>query len=74
MSEVNRRLAGREVCGVDLLDGTLDLNLRMSSGLVFQVIPDSSGYESWHVHCAANEFIATGDGRLDKLPRPKKGG
>src|SRR5271157_1076284 len=42
-TEVNRRLAGAAVEAVELRKGILDLELRFSTGHVFQIIPDSSG-------------------------------
>ena len=58
--EVNRRLAGTSVEAVELRKGILDLELRFSSGHVFQIIPDSSGYEAWTLSTGNRQFIAVG--------------
>jgi hypothetical protein len=63
-AEVTRRLAGTLVEAVELRDGTLDLDIRFSSGHVLQVIPDSSGYEAWNLSGHNSQFIAVGGGNL----------
>ncbi len=62
--EVGRRLAGALIKTVELRDGTLDLEIRFESGHALQCIPDSSGYEAWHLSDGATEFIAVGGGDL----------
>ncbi len=62
--EVNRRLENVSVEAVELRQGTLDLELRFSTGHVLQVIPDSSGYESWDLSDGRRQFIAVGGGEL----------
>lgn len=63
-AEVTRRIVGALVEAIELRDGTLDLDIRFSSGHILQVIPDSSGYEVWHLSDGAREFIAVGGGNL----------
>jgi hypothetical protein len=63
-AEVNRRIAGAAVEGVELRQGLLDLELRFSTGHALQVIPDSSGYEAWQVSSGNRQFIAVGGGEL----------
>lgn len=63
-SELNGRLTGTRIESVRLHAGTLDFELRFGSRHVLQLIPDSSGYESWNV-CAGNtQYIAVGGGEL----------
>ena len=62
--EVNRHLANASVETVELRSGTLDLELRFNSGYVFQIIPDSSGYEAWNLSRGNSQFIAVGGGEL----------
>jgi hypothetical protein len=63
-TQVDRRLAGALVKAVDLRKGILDLELRFSTGHVFQIIPDSSGYEAWILSSGSKQFIAVGGGSL----------
>ncbi len=63
-AEVNRRLAGATVEAVELRTGTLDLELRLSTGHTLQIIPDSSGYEAWSLSSGNRQFIAVGGGTL----------
>jgi len=62
--EVSRRLGRTLVEAVELREGTLDLDLRFTTGHVFQVIPDSSGYEAWTLSNESSQFIAVGGGEL----------
>lgn len=63
-SELNRRIANAAVHSISLRDNTLDLEIRFDTGHVLQVIPDSSGYESWIAHNHTRQFIAIGGGEL----------
>ena len=63
-AEVARRVVGAIVEAVDLRNGTLDIEIRFDSGHALQLIPDSSGYEAWHLSDGAREFIAVGGGDL----------
>ena len=63
-AEVNRRLANARVEAVVLREHTLDLELRFDTGHALQIIPDSSGYESWIAHDGGKQFIAVGGGEL----------
>ena len=62
--EINRRLALASIAAVELREGLLDLDLHFSSGHILQIIPDSSGYESWELSSGARQFIAVGGGDL----------
>ena len=66
-AEVNVRLTGACVEGVELRQGLLDLELRFSTGHSLQVIPTSSGYEAWNVSCGGRQFIAVGGGELASI-------
>jgi len=70
-AEVNRRISGALVESVDLRDGTLDVALHLNTGHRFEIIPDSSGYESWQVDLNDTSLIAVGGGDLAKF---RKGG
>ncbi len=59
-AEINRLLANTVVDSVEVREGTLDLAIRFSSGHVFEIIVDSSGYEAWHLCGDGREFIACG--------------
>ncbi len=63
-AEVNRCLAGATVEAVDLRRGTLDLDLRFTTGHVLQIIPDSLGYEAWILYDGSRQVIAVGGGEL----------
>jgi hypothetical protein len=63
-AEANRRLTGATVEAIELRSGLLDLELRFSTGHSLQILPDSSGYEAWHVCCGNRQFIAVGGGEL----------
>jgi hypothetical protein len=62
--EINSRLANSFVEKVELRAGILDLEISFSTGHVLQVIPDSSGYESWDLAFGDKLFIAVGGGEL----------
>lgn len=63
-AELNRRIANAKVDVVTLRDNTLDLELLFDTGHVLQIIPDSSGYESWTADERSTQFIAIGGGEL----------
>ncbi len=63
-AELSRRIANAMVETVVLRDNTLDLELRFDTGHILQIIPDSSGYESWIAYDHDKEFIAVGGGEL----------
>ena len=67
--ELNQRLAGVICTSVVLRDGTLDLEIHFDTGHVLQIIPDSSGYESWNARNPPHEFIAVGGGNLAVIGR-----
>jgi hypothetical protein len=71
-AEVNRLLAGTVVESIELREGTLDLAIRFSSGHVFEIIVDSSGYEAWHLCGDGREFIACGGGNLAIFNTPTR--
>jgi hypothetical protein len=62
--DVNHRLAQAPVEAVDLRDGLLDLDLRFSTGHIFQVIANSAGYEAWNLLRPTKQYIAVGGGEL----------
>jgi hypothetical protein len=63
-AEVTSRIVGALIEAVELRDGTLDLEIRLSSGHALQIIPDSSGYEAWNLSGHNSQFIAVGGGNL----------
>ena len=71
-AEINRLLANTVVDSVEVREGTLDLAIRFSSGHVFEIIVDSSGYEAWHLCGDGREFIACG-GNLAIFDTPTPG-
>lgn len=64
--EASSRIADTQVSRVELVVGTLDLNLYFSNGDKLQVIPDSSGYEAWSLRGPLVSLIAVGGGTLHK--------
>jgi hypothetical protein len=62
--EVNHRLMGAVVNGVQLRPKLLDCEIQFSTGHIFQIIPNSSGYEAWEVCHGKRRFIAIGGGEL----------
>jgi hypothetical protein len=63
-AEINSRLASTAITGIKLWEGTLDLTIRFETNHAVQIIPDSGGYESWHVCGNSREYIAQGGGNL----------
>jgi hypothetical protein len=61
---VNERLVGATITSVVLEKGTLDLEIRFSTGHAIQVIPTSSAYEAWEAYEPPRQFIACGGGDL----------
>jgi hypothetical protein len=70
-TEVNRRLAKASVVAVELREGTLDLEMRFDNGQIFQIVPDSSGYEAWNLSNGSSQFIAGGGGELTVFETPR---
>jgi hypothetical protein len=58
--EATLRISGHRVSRAELRAGTLDLD----DGAVFQIIPDSAGYEAWQICGPMGKVIATGGGGL----------
>ena len=58
------RISGHRVSRAELRAGTLDLDLHLDDDVVFQIIPDSAGYEAWQVCGPMGQVIATGGGGL----------
>ncbi|MFO0828723.1 MAG: hypothetical protein U0572_11330 [Phycisphaerales bacterium] len=63
-AKFNGLVSGALVTKVSLQSGTLDLEIRFGTGHVLQILPDSSGYESWIARNPPLEFIAVGGGEL----------
>lgn len=63
-AEVNARLPRAIVEKVELRKGILDLELQFTTGHLFQIIPDSAGYEAWNAFNGNRQFIAIGGGEL----------
>lgn len=61
---VNGSVKGKSVTSVVLREGTLDLELRFGPSHRIQIIPNSSGYESWNASEGERQFIAVGGGEL----------
>ena len=58
-------LESRPITHVQVRDGTADLFLDFSGGIRLEIIPISSGYESWGVTTPSGfEVIAQGGGQL----------
>lgn len=64
-AEVNRSIGGSTVLTVALQEGTLDLTLGLDTGHIFQILPDSSGYEAWQAKLPGKSIIAVGGGELE---------
>jgi hypothetical protein len=64
VTDVNRRLATASVESVTLRQGTLDVQLQFSNGLVLEILPDSAGYEAWTANDGSKQLIAVGGGEL----------
>ncbi len=62
--EVQSRLAESIVSEVELRDGTLDVRIHFATDHIFEILPNSSGYEAWEALDATNLFIAVGGGDL----------
>ena len=64
-AEAQLALRAQTVTDVEIRDGTADLILQFTGGLRLEVIPISSGYESWGVTSPAGlRVIAQGGGQL----------
>jgi len=61
---INSRLENATIVLVELREGTLDLRLTFDTGHTLEIIPDSSGYESWNFFGLGQQFIAVGGGDL----------
>jgi hypothetical protein len=63
-AEVQRLLAESIVSEVELRDRTLDVRIHFATDHIFEILPDSSGYESWEAGNAGDVFMACGGGEL----------
>ena len=62
-------LASQAVTSVEVRAGSADLILEMSGGLRLEIIPFSSGYESWGVTTPSGlHVVAQGGGQLSGWP------
>lgn len=57
--------AANSIVRVDICDGSTDLLIGLTGGLQFEVLPISSGYESWNIFGPSGiQVIAQGGGEL----------
>ena len=61
---ISSRLKGAAIASLKLREGTLDLYLAFDTGHVLEIIPDSSGYEAWHLTGPDRQYIAVDGGVL----------
>lgn len=63
-AEVSSRLTNTSVSDVQVSTDTLDLEIHFGTQFIFQIIPDSSGFESWQLSGRNQSFVAQGGGQL----------
>jgi len=65
--EATALLSASPIVAMQLRDATADLSLDFGTELRLEIIPDSSGYESWQVYGPAGAcFVAQGGGQICK--------
>ena len=65
VAKATQLFSDRRVRGVQLREGTADLLIEFIDDLRLEVIPDSSGYESWELHDpAGTSYYAQGGGQI----------
>jgi len=58
-------LAGRRITAAQLREGTADMVIEFSGGLLLEVIQNSLGYESWQLRDpSGTSYVAQGGGQL----------
>ncbi len=58
-------LLGVRVTNAQIWEATADLRIFLGSELSLEIIPDSSGYESWQLHAPTGRcYVAQGGGQL----------
>lgn len=58
-------LSGAAIVAVRLREATADIDVEFSGNLHLEVIPDSSGYESWQLYAPTGVcFVAQGGGQI----------
>jgi Family of unknown function (DUF6188) len=63
--EATRLLSGNTIAAVELRKATADILIDLTDDLRLEIIPDSSGYESWQVYGPAGVcFVAQGGGQI----------
>jgi hypothetical protein len=62
--DMTKLLVNRAIKNVELDESTLDIRITLEGDYVLEVIPDSSGYESWNLQLADQQWIAQGGGNL----------
>ncbi len=71
--EINIWLGGIAIQKVELTEGTLDLRLYFENGYVFEMLPNSSGYEAWDIINSVDRYIAVGGGTLSEFRNYQNG-
>jgi len=63
--QATKLLAGAPITAVQLRQATADISIQLSEDLRLEIIPDSSGYESWQLYAPAGLcFVAQGGGQI----------
>ncbi|HUP79790.1 MAG TPA: DUF6188 family protein [Pirellula sp.] len=58
-------LLGVRVTNAQIREATADLHITLGSGMSLEIIPDSSGYESWQLYAPTGRcYIAQGGGQI----------
>lgn len=70
--EAKRILSGKQIETVEVAEGTADVRIRLTDGLLLELLNDSSGYEPWGFSSKQVELIATGQGDVFATKAPEK--
>ena len=63
--EAHDILSGATVSRVQLREATADIRLEFGGDLMLEIVPDSSGYESWQIYAPAGvRYVAQGGGQI----------
>ena len=71
-TELNSKLGRATVTAVDMDEGSLDIAIRFDGGRTLDIIPDSSGYESWIAYGPESQLVAVGGGDLAEVTGRRK--
>ena len=61
---INEKCRGQKVLELKVKDGTGDLHVVMTTGLILEIFIASTGYETYQFSCGGKQYIGMGGGEI----------